>query len=791
MGEVYRAADTRLGRSVALKFLHTARQEDDTLRARMLREARAASVLQSPHTAAIYDIGEHEGSIFIVMELVEGETLAAKVARGPLSILDSLQIGMQIADALDEAHANGVLHRDIKSANVMVDQRGRVKVLDFGLAKFIDGEGGKYDAQTLSRDLETGTGLVLGTISYMSPEQALGRRLDFRSDLFSLGVVLYELLAGRRPFDAESSTEVLDQLLHHEPPALARFNYDIPPRLEAIVVKTLAKDASYRYQSARELYIDLHGVRQDEEVARRGVSSSASHVVGSPTTSTSARPSPASTVPVRRPAVAVMTFTNITSEPADDWIGSGIAETVTADLKELEGVSVIGRAQIFGELKQLGDGRLDRLDDSVTLDVGRRLGASWIVGGAYQRLGAAIRITAQFIEVESGTLLKTVKVDGKTDHIFELQDKIVYELGQGLNLQLDDSAIRRIEKRDTESMEAYEAYSHGMMNIRMASHESIERAIHLFEKAIEHDANYASAWAALGMAYSLKGTFLSLRDLQLKGVDAMERALSLDPAHSDASYWLAMALTSLGEVDRAIETSKRALAINPNNDAAHAGLARAYWIGRGDLDKGIEELECVVALDPSAGYAYLQLALLYALRGQYSEAEQAATRSVALQQRSLGGSEGLQILGAHVRLGYVYYRQGRYDEAITEYERGTTFLDATDHALRERTQIEAHQKLSAAYFRKGDLARANEYLELAVKAVKERLANAASDGSTLYYVASLYGLRGDVPHALKYLSASFEQLPALNRVRASLDPDFDPIRDEPEFVDVLEELEEE
>ena len=164
---------------------------------------------------------------------------------------------------------------------------------------------------------------------------------------------------------------------------------------------------------------------------------------------------------------------------------------------------------------------------------------------------------------------------------------------------------------------------------------------------------------------------------------------------------------------------------------------------------------------------------------------------MALQQRSLGGSEGLQILGAHVRLGYVYYRQGRYDEAITEYERGTTFLDATDHALRERTQIEAHQKLSAAYFRKGDLARANEYLELAVKAVKERLANAASDGSTLYYVASLYGLRGDVPHALKYLSASFEQLPALNRVRASLDPDFDPIRDEPEFVDVLEELEEE
>lgn len=787
MGEVYRASDTRLGRSVALKFLHSARQADETLRARMLREARAASVLQSPHTAAIYDIGEHEGAIFIAMELVEGETLSAKVAGGALAVPESVAIGMQIAEALEEAHARGVLHRDIKSANVMVDDRGRVKVLDFGLAKFLeDTEDGGVDGRTQTRGLETGTGLVLGTIAYMSPEQALGRHLDFRSDLFSLGVVLYELLAGRRPFDGETAAEVLDQLLNHEPPALARFNPHVPPRLDAVVLKALAKDPSYRYHSARELYIDLHGVHGAEGEAR-GLRSTADRAIASTPTMAPARPVAASAAPPRRPAVAVMTFTNITREPADDWIGSGIAETVTTDLKELEGVSVIGRAQIFGELKQLGGQRLDRLDDSVALDIGRRLGASWIVGGAYQRLGEAIRITAQFVEVQSGTLIKTVKVDGLTDQIFELQDKIVYELGQGLNLQLDDSAIRRIEKRETESMEAYEAYSQGMMNIRMASQASIARALQLFEKAIAHDAGYASAWVALGAAYSLKGTFFSLRDLQLKGIEAIERGLALDPSHVDAHYWLAMALTTIGEVDRAIEMSKRGLTLDPDNDAAHAGLARAYWVGRGDLDKGIDQLERVIALDPSAGYAYLQLALLYALRGQYSQAEQAATHAVRLQQHALAGSEGLQILGAHVRLGYVYYRQGRYDDAIAEYERGLSYLASTDHALRERTLLEAHQKLSAAYFRKGDLARSREYLDLAVAALTERLAHGASDGSTLYYVAALYGLHGEVAQAVKYLSAAIEALPALNRVRARIDPDFDPIRDDPEFVDAVDE----
>ena len=260
MGEVYLAEDTRLGRTVALKFLKSAgAAADEGQRTRLLREARAASSLRSSNIAAIYDVVEHGGTTFIVMEYVAGEPIAVRIARGPLAVRDVVQIGMQAADALDEAHSHGVIHRDIKSANLIVDQRGRVKLLDFGLAKLVP-SGENADAMTQTAGLETVAGTVMGTFAYMSPEQVRGRAVDFRSDLFSLGVVLYEMLTARLPFEGGTITEVIDGVINHEPPALARFNYNIPAELERVVLKLLAKDADYRYQSARELYIDLSAI---------------------------------------------------------------------------------------------------------------------------------------------------------------------------------------------------------------------------------------------------------------------------------------------------------------------------------------------------------------------------------------------------------------------------------------------------------------------------------------------------------------------------------------------------
>lgn len=784
MGAVYRGEDLRLGRPVALKFLLPSQAADPEQRARLLREARVASSLSSSRIATIYDIGEHEDRVFIVMELVEGESLSDRIHRGALAVGDAVNIAMQVADTLDEAHALGVIHRDIKSSNIMVDPRGRVKVLDFGLAKFLDPLRlqGPADQQTTLNTYQTVAGTILGTFTYMSPEQARGRPTDGRTDLFSLGVVLYEMLAGRLPFEGGTVTEVLDQILNREPPALSRFVYNLPPQLDGIVVKALAKDANFRYQSAREMFIDLLAVERSLSGAVPTGSSVTMNLSRSAALSTNALPAGAMSVIRPEKAVAVMSFTNITREAADEWMGAGIAETVTADLKKLHGLTVIGRAQVFEAAKALLTSSDADFNERFAIEVGRRVGATWIVGGGFQRVGPMVRITAHFVEVESGRLIRTVKLDGRLEDIFSLQDQIVLDLSQGLNLHLGAEEIADVQREETTSVEAYEAYSRGMMNLRMATRDSMDHAITQFERAIERDPRYALAWAALGTARQLKGQFLGNAELGLQGVDALRKAIEIDPNLSTAYYMLGNAYTSVGRYDEAIEAGRHAVRLDPTNAGGHATLARAYWYGKGMLDEGIAELEQAVRLNPESGYGFLQLSLLYALCRKPDRAEQAARKAIDLQEQYLSGTEGLQIVGAHLRLGYALYVQGRHDEAIREYEREMAFLASGDHALRERTTIETELKLAAAYWRKGDRAESERFFKRALKAFKDRQARGADDASTKYYFASAWALRGDVERAVRYLAESFNPLKTINVVRARLDIDFDPVRHEPSFA---------
>jgi tetratricopeptide (TPR) repeat protein len=490
--------------------------------------------------------------------------------------------------------------------------------------------------------------------------------------------------------------------------------------------------------------------------------------------------------PARRErAVAVIAFTNITREPADEWIGGGIAETVTADLQKVHGLTVIGRAQVFEAAKSLLVGSDPDFSERFAIEVGRRVGATWIVGGGFQRIGPMIRITAHFVEVGTGDIVRTVKVDGRIEEIFALQDKIVYELSQGLDVKLADSEIAEVSRKETTSVEAYEAYSRGMMNLRMASRESMDHAIAHFERAIELDRGYALAYAALGTARQLKGQFLGVRDLGLQGVEALQKAIEIDPKLSSAYYLLGNALTSIGRYDEAIEAGRQAVRLDPADAGGHSTLARAYWVGKGLIEEGIAELEEAVRLNPEGGYGFLQLSLLYALRQRYDLAEGAARRAIELQEQYLSGTEGLQIVGAHLRLGYVFYRQGRYDEAIRAYEREMAFVASGDHGLRERTTIETELKLAAAYWRKGDLGEADRFFQRAIKTHKARQARGADDPATKYYVAAAYGLRGDGERAARYLEESFTPLRALNVTRARLDTDFDPVRDHPEFRRLL------
>ena len=583
-------------------------------------------------------------------------------------------------------------------------------------------------------------GMVVGTISYMAPEQALGRSVDHRADLFSLGVVLYELATGRIPFAGTSPTEIVDKILHETPPPPSALNAVVPKALDAIVARALEKSPTFRYQTARDMRQDLRELAGALEESFRVSTSRAAVAIASQQASAIER------------SVAVMTFVNITREPADDWIGTGIAETVSSDLKNIHGLTVIGRARVYDALRNLASNA--NLDESLAIDIGRRLGATWVVVGGFQKIGEIVRITANFVDVATGAVRQTVKVDGRVADIFALQDKIVYELSQGLNLVLRGTEVAEIERRETKSVEAYESFARGMMSLRLASRDSIERAIAAFEHATRKDPEYALAWAALGGAYSLKGSFLSVRDLIEDAIEIERRALSIDPDLADAHTWLGAALLSLGRTDEAIVAIREAIRLEPDNGQAHQALARAYWVGKGDFAAAIPEFEKAIELNPEAGYSYLQLALLLAWEGQYARAEEVSRRAVELQDQYISGNAGLQVVGANGRLGYVYYLQGRYDDALREYERGLAFVGVerpcAEGSHRHRAEHQDGRGLSPAgpgrpKRRVTSIARARCSTAWSAKG--------ADDPFTRYYIACMHALTRRCRSRLRFARA--------------------------------------
>lgn len=757
MGEVYIADDRRLGRQVALKFLPSDRRRDADSRARLFREAQAASLLQSPHIAVTYDLVEHGDAMFIAMEYVEGELISDRIARGPLPVSESLDIAAQVADALDEAHGRGVTHRDIKSANLIQTRRGLVKVLDFGLAKMEIPTSVEATLQTKPDIFVTAPGMVLGTIAYMAPEQLRGDAVDHRVDLWALGVVLYEMLTGSLPFRGNTLAAVFDQILHRDPPPPSTLNPAVPLDVDHIVRRALQKTPVSRYNAARDMYNTLRQALRRLEAGK---------------TSSGSTPAP---VESAERTIAVLTFTNVTGDPADDWIGTGIAETVTADLKNVHDVTVIPRAQVFEQVKNV-QADAARSNDGLAVDVGRRLGAWWVVSGAYQRIGDRIRITAQLIEVPKGALLRTLKVDGRVDEIFELQDRIVFDLSRSLNVKLGKAEAEAIERDETSSVEAFEAYSRGVLNMRSAGRDAIDRAIALFERAVQLDPKYASAWSALGGAYSLKGGFLGMTTLLEKAIEPLRRALALNPSLVNAHVWLGTALAGLGRLDEGMALLHKAVEIEPDNADAHQTLARAYWLWKGMVPEGIAELRRALALNPEAGYTHLQLSMLEALSGNLDAAEAAAREAIALQERAMSGTEGLLIVGAYARLGYVHYLRGHYDSAYAEFRRELEWVNMSDHALRERTVIELHQKISAVHHARGEQAEAIRFGDLAIQAHARRVAAGADDPATRYYIAAVYARRGDVEHAREHLALPSSRMPQFTRWRLERDIEFDSIR---------------
>jgi TolB-like protein/predicted Ser/Thr protein kinase len=752
MGEVYLAEDVRLHRTVALKTLRGDAQTDEQAHARLLREARAAAALTHPGIAVIYEIDEVEGEDgpirFIAMEYVAGETLADYARKQPPSVERALDMVDALAEALGEAHARGIVHRDIKPSNVMVTADGRLKILDFGLAK--QHVFGTPDGSTWSRDAARSGGALLGTLAYMSPEQALGKTVDPRADVYSLGALLYELVAGEAAFRGENAVQILDAVLHRPPPSLPAENDDSrAPQVEALVQEMLAKEPSLRPASMAK-------VRERIAALRRG--------------------SPAPARAELAQAVAVLGFSNISGHSEDDWLGTGIAETVMSDLRELPGLAVVAPARVREAMRHAGaeDGEVD---ETLAARVGRELGTRFVLSGGFQRAGDTVRVTARLADIESGRVLKTVKLDGPLDDIFSLQDRIVRALASGLRVSVPAGA----EGEETHIVEAYEAYSRGVINFQLESYESLDRAILLFERAVALDPTYGRALVALASALHTKADYLVLPELSERALVAFRRALELQPGSARAWRLMGSALMGLGRDEEGFAAIERALELAPEDAGVLASMGRAIFIGKGLFPEAAVYFEKALEREPQGGWFALQLAHCLALDRSFVRGEEVARRAAQLQESLLSGREGYVIVGSHMRLGHLAALQGRDTEAVEQFQRELAFLQRVDHALRSRIKIELHLRLGGAHGRLGDAEPARAALETARTAFEARLRLGADDPFTRYYAACTYAQLGMTDEALTSLERAAAGRRALTIARARNEPELERLRGEARF----------